>query len=54
MPIRSELIEIDYGVRSTDITQEFRAAGGGADYHWLAGAVWPESSTCSRISPSRC
>jgi iron complex outermembrane receptor protein len=33
----NELIEINYGVRSTDITQEFRAAGGGDSYHWLAG-----------------
>ncbi len=32
-----QLIQIDYGVRSTDITQEFRAAGGGQTYHWLAG-----------------
>jgi iron complex outermembrane receptor protein len=33
----SQLLEINYGVRSTDITQEFRVAGGGSDYHWLAG-----------------
>jgi iron complex outermembrane recepter protein len=33
----NELLEINYGVRSTDITQEFRVAGGGSDYHWLAG-----------------
>ncbi len=32
-----DLIEIDYGVRSTDITQEFRVTGSGANYHWLAG-----------------
>lgn len=32
-----DLIQIDYGVRSTDITQEFRVAGGGLKYHWLAG-----------------
>ena len=32
-----DLIEIDYGVRSTDITQEFRVTGGGDKYHWLAG-----------------
>ena len=35
-----ELIQINYGVRSTDITQEFRAAGGGTDYHWLAGLYY--------------
>jgi iron complex outermembrane receptor protein len=33
----NELIEINYGVRSTELTQEFRAAGGGESYHWLAG-----------------
>jgi iron complex outermembrane receptor protein len=32
-----DLIQINYGVRSTDITQEFRATGGGTNYHWLAG-----------------
>jgi iron complex outermembrane receptor protein len=32
-----DLIQINYGVKSTDITQEFRAAGGGTDYHWLTG-----------------
>ncbi len=32
-----DLIEIDYGVRSTDITQEFRITGSGEKYHWLAG-----------------
>jgi iron complex outermembrane receptor protein len=32
-----QLLEINYGVRSTDITQEFHASGGGTRYHWLAG-----------------
>jgi iron complex outermembrane receptor protein len=32
-----DLIQINYGVRSTDITEELRAAGGGTDYHWLTG-----------------
>ena len=32
-----DLLQINYGVRSTEITQEFRAAGGGTDYHWLVG-----------------
>jgi len=32
-----QLLEINYGVKSTDITQEFHASGGGAKYHWLAG-----------------
>ena len=35
-----DLLQINYGVRSTDITQEFRAAGGGTDYHWLAGLYY--------------
>jgi iron complex outermembrane receptor protein len=35
-----DLVQIDYGVRSTDITQEFRVSGGGADYHWLAGLYY--------------
>jgi iron complex outermembrane receptor protein len=32
-----ELLQINYGVKSTDITQELRAAGGGTNYHWLVG-----------------
>ena len=36
----NQLLEINYGVRSTDITQEFRAAGGGTDYHWLGGLYY--------------
>ena len=36
----NDLVQIDYGVRSTDITQEFRVSGGGADYHWLAGLYY--------------
>jgi iron complex outermembrane receptor protein len=32
-----ELVQINYGVRSTDVTQEFRAAGSGENYHWLVG-----------------
>ncbi len=32
-----QLLEIDYGVKSTDITQEFHATGGGENYHWLVG-----------------
>ncbi len=36
----NDLLQINYGVRSTDITQEFRAAGGGSDYHWLAGLYY--------------
>jgi iron complex outermembrane receptor protein len=32
-----DLLQINYGVKSTDITQEFRAAGGGETYHWLTG-----------------
>jgi iron complex outermembrane receptor protein len=32
-----DLLQINYGVRSTEITQELRAAGGGTDYHWLTG-----------------
>jgi iron complex outermembrane receptor protein len=32
-----ELIEINYGVRSVDFTQELHATGGGEGYHWLAG-----------------
>jgi iron complex outermembrane receptor protein len=32
-----QLLEINYGVRSTDITQEFHASGGAERYHWLAG-----------------
>jgi iron complex outermembrane receptor protein len=32
-----ELLQIDYGVKSTDFTQEFRAAGEGEKYHWLLG-----------------
>ncbi len=35
-----DLVQIDYGVRSTDITQEFRVSGGGTDYHWLAGLYY--------------
>jgi iron complex outermembrane receptor protein len=32
-----DVVEINYGVKSTDITQEFHASGQGANYHWLAG-----------------
>ena len=35
-----DLVQINYGVRSTDITQEFRVSGGGTDYHWLAGLYY--------------
>jgi iron complex outermembrane receptor protein len=31
------LIQINYGVKSTDITQELHATGGGETYHWLVG-----------------
>ena len=36
----NDLLQIDYGVRSTDITQEFRVSGGGGNYHWLAGLYY--------------
>lgn len=32
-----QLLQINYGVKSTDVTQEFRATGGGETYHWLTG-----------------
>jgi len=34
------LLEIDYGVKSLDFTQEFRASGGGDTYHWLGGVYY--------------
>jgi iron complex outermembrane receptor protein len=34
------LIEINYGVRSTDVTQEFRATGSGPGYNWVAGLYY--------------
>jgi iron complex outermembrane recepter protein len=34
------LLEIDYGVKSTDVTQEFRVAGRGPGYHWLGGLYY--------------
>lgn len=33
-------LEIDYGVDSDTFTQEFRAAGGGETYNWLAGLYY--------------
>jgi iron complex outermembrane receptor protein len=32
-----DLTQIDYGVKSTDLTQELHATGGGQGYHWLVG-----------------
>ena len=32
-----DLIQINYGVKSTDVTQELHATGGGETYHWLVG-----------------
>jgi iron complex outermembrane receptor protein len=34
------LLEIDYGVKSQTVTQEFRAAGSGETYHWLGGLYY--------------
>lgn len=33
----NELIEINYGVKSSDFSEELHASGSGTDYHWLAG-----------------
>ena len=32
-----ELLQIDYGVRSTDFSEELHASGSGTGYHWLTG-----------------
>ena len=37
IPDPFDLLTIDYGVKSEDLSQEFRAAGGGERYHWLGG-----------------
>ncbi|MBO1325549.1 TonB-dependent receptor [Acetobacter garciniae] len=36
----NQILEIDYGVRSTDISQEFRVNGSGRRYHWLVGLYY--------------
>jgi iron complex outermembrane receptor protein len=35
-----ELLEINYGVNSTDIQQEFRASGGTDLFHWVGGLYY--------------